>query len=437
MSGRRREKGIVILLVAVMLLFVVGAMAALAIDVVTLYTARSQAQLAADGAALAGARVLANSGLTSTAAGPAAAEDLARMIATQVAAHNEVGGRTLKPSLAAGEITVSFDDGDETFATNPHVTVKTERTDLPTFFARIWGDKALTVSATATAEAYNPSGMNALAVTVIPVAPTCVKPWLLPNIDPTQTPAAGAIFNSATGAITATGLVGQSWPNTNPTNPNPSGLSALCGGGTDCGVMSPAVPGRYYPGAIDATDFPVPVQPLRSCATGFNPYQRAIAGCVSRPIPCGATPLIGIDANTYVPNPTDRNTDTAAAVSCLIHYNGAAADPDSIDTAAPTPPFQFLAGNQNPVVGARGSDVLVSDSVATIPVIDVTTGGTPTSPIAVVGFLQVFLGPPVTTSTPAYIPATIINMVGCGTGASGQPILGNGASPVPVRLLSP
>ncbi|MGO9863512.1 MAG: pilus assembly protein TadG-related protein, partial [Terriglobales bacterium] len=60
----KRERGIVIVLVAVVMLFVVGAMAALSIDVVTLYTARSEAQLAADAAALAGARVLANSGAT-------------------------------------------------------------------------------------------------------------------------------------------------------------------------------------------------------------------------------------------------------------------------------------------------------------------------------------------------------------------------------------
>src|SRR5215470_18674967 len=64
-SERKSEQGIVILIVAVVLLFVVGAMAALSIDVVTVYTARSEAQLAADGAALAGARVLANSGMTS------------------------------------------------------------------------------------------------------------------------------------------------------------------------------------------------------------------------------------------------------------------------------------------------------------------------------------------------------------------------------------
>ncbi len=64
-SIRKGEEGVVVVLVAVFLLFVVAAMAALSVDLVTFYTARSEAQRAADGAALAGARVLANSGMTS------------------------------------------------------------------------------------------------------------------------------------------------------------------------------------------------------------------------------------------------------------------------------------------------------------------------------------------------------------------------------------
>ena len=47
-SRRNREKGVIITLVAVCMLGFVGAMAAFSIDVVTLYTARSEAQLAAD-----------------------------------------------------------------------------------------------------------------------------------------------------------------------------------------------------------------------------------------------------------------------------------------------------------------------------------------------------------------------------------------------------
>src|SRR5271169_5040878 len=95
------------MLVAIVMLGVVGAMAALSIDVLTIYTARSEAQLAADGAALAAARVLANSGMTSD---PNAAADnletnawsLASAVALQVAERNLVGGA----NLAAGEVTL-------------------------------------------------------------------------------------------------------------------------------------------------------------------------------------------------------------------------------------------------------------------------------------------------------------------------------------------
>ena len=236
------------MLVAVFLLFVVGAMAALSIDVVTLYTARSEAQLAADAGALAGARVFANSGVTSDASRRSTrnARTLATTIATQVASQNLVGGRTLNPATGAGEIAVSFNETDTGFDTNPHVTVKTQRADLPTFFARIWGRTVNTVGASATAEAYNPSGANALGETAVPVAPLCVKPWLLPNIDPTGA-STNTIFNPD-GSITAPGLVGKGWPG--PSNSN--GIYALCNG--DCspgnGGIVPASRAHITPGLL-------------------------------------------------------------------------------------------------------------------------------------------------------------------------------------------
>ncbi len=440
------------MLVAVVMLFVVGAMAALSIDVVTMYTARSEAQLAADAAALAAARVLANSGMTSDATLTAGAEALATTVSIQVALQNQVGGRNLTLP----------DVGPPVFGgnpTNPTVTIRVQRSDLPTFFARIWGSTQVTVAASATAEAYNPSAApGALANTGPPVAPICVKPWLLPNLDPTAASAAGAlsIFDRTTGAITNAGLVGQEWPSPNPLL-NQNGLYAACG---DCSTTIPTLattpallPGQYYPGAIDAADFPAPAQALPTCSTGFNPYQLAVAGCVQQPISCGATATINIDVNPYVPNAAGRDADTVQAAECLIHYVSAAGDSDSIDTsAAPSPPFQFLAGNQNPVASAIGKDVVVSDSLVTIPVINYPGGSsTPTlgnPSVTVIGFLQVFLNPSATdtmpytntTATPPIpneIRATIINMAGCGTSATGQPILGNGASPVAVRLISP
>src|SRR5260370_9790435 len=178
----------------------------------TLSTGGRRAQLGADGGVWAGARVRANSGLPPTAAGPAGGEDLARTIATQVAANNQVGGRNLNtagtiPCTVGQEICVSFNDGDVSFATNPHVTVRVQRTDLPTFFARIWGSKQLTVAASATAEAYNPSGTDAFAGPTTPVATTCVKPWLLPNMSPNPGPANPRIFYHVKEAILDTNLV--------------------------------------------------------------------------------------------------------------------------------------------------------------------------------------------------------------------------------------
>jgi hypothetical protein len=430
------------------MLFVVGAMAALSIDVVTLYTARSEAQLAADGAALAGARVFANSGVTSDTGRRSVrnAKNLATSIATLVASQNYVGGRTLNPASGAGEITVSFpNEADPAFDTNPHVTVVAQRADLPVFFARIWGRTANTVAASATAEAYNPSGANAFGSTA-PVAPLCVKPWLLPNIDPTQTTTTATIFDRTTGVISAPTLVGKGWPNAPVANPNPNGLYALCGGDCSGGISAPA-PGQYYPGAV--ASFPAPTQALPACTGTFssNAYQVAVAGCVQTPISCGKTSTgpvtVNIDISAYG---STRDADTVAAAECLIHYVSAAGDSDSVDAAITRPPLEFVAGNQNPVLSA-GTNVMVSDSLVTVPVIDYPGGIPPTvaNPgVTVVGFLQVFLNPLATSampysnsSSPNQIPAMIINMAGCGINATGQPILGNGASPVAVRLISP
>jgi Putative Flp pilus-assembly TadE/G-like len=434
-SAGNSERGVVIMLVAVALLFVVGAMAALAIDLVTFYTARSELQMAADGAALAGARVLANSGLTSTTAGPAAAEALAQTIAKQVASRNEVGGRTLNP---ATEVVVTFNDTDPAFPTNPRVTVQTTRADLPTFFARIWGKSQVTVHASATAEAYNPSGVNALDLeggenAVPPVAPTCVKPWILPNVSPNDT--SKQIFSPSTGAIGDPGLLGS------PGGGDPTRLRARCTNACSPLLPAPLPPGpgwvwSYYPADPALTNFPPPNAASVQCAgsPGFTPYQLSVAGCVQRPISCNS--IVSIDTSNY-PN---RDTESGSAVNCLTH--SAANSGDSIDPASVPPlPFQFLAGADNPVVQAgaisEGTDILVSDSLVTVPVYNSNTSA-PTGPVTIIGFVQLFLNPDgQATPVNGHIRTTVINLAGCGTGASGQAILGNGASPVPVRLVSP
>ena len=353
----------------------------------------------------------------------------AQTVALQVAEQNQVAGA----NLTAAQVTVTF--GGTNVPTNPTVTVRIQKNDLPTFFARIWGTTQFTVAASATAEAYNPSNATAGAGADnnLPVAPMCVKPWLLPNIDPTQTSAAGPAIFDPGGAIVNPALVGKGWPNPGPAPNNPAGLRARVATGTP-------MPGRYYAGAVDPADFTEPTQSLPACSTGFTPYQLAVAACVPRPIPCGATATINID--TSVVTGMARNVETLPAVECLIHYSGAAGDSDSIDAAAlPSPSFPFFGGNENPVANAIAKDVVVSDSLVTIPVYD-SGAGAPPATVTVVGFLQVFLNPgSVTLPSPPpvanpQIPVTIINMAGC-SGAAGNPILGNGASPVAVRLISP
>jgi Flp pilus assembly protein TadG len=442
------EHGVIITLVAVFMLAVVGAMAALSIDVVTIYTARSEAQLAADAGALAGARVLANSGMTSapTATVGSNAKPLAISVATQVAASNPVGGRNLNPGgICPGqEICVTINTAASHFEANPQVTVQVQRTDLPTFFARIWGRTTVTVRASATAEAYNPSKLQGTAAGPgLPVAPTCVKPWLLPNVSPNVGFPSPNIFDPATGAITDTSFLG--WK-PGPTEPSLStvcvgpGLLAQCGG-----TPPPPPPGptawKYYPG--DPADFPPPSASSVVGSGGFtNPnYQLSIAGCIQTPISCNSI----VHVNVVNADPT-RDAETAAAVDVLTH--SAASGGDSVDGAAPSGgPFQFLAGDGNPVVlsGAlgAGANIMVSDSLVTVPVIDTSSPnfGANYPNVQIIGFVQLFLNP-TGANVPAsnLIDAKVINLVGCGDGAgavTGTAILGNGASPVAVRLISP
>jgi len=127
-------------------------------------------------------------------------------------------------------------------------------------------------------------------------------------------------------------------------------------------------------------------------------------------------------------------------VNCLTHATTNPLDADQVDlTATPSPPFQFLSGTKNPIAGASGKDVMVSSSLVTVPVFDTTSFVPPSNTVTIIGFVQLFLNPDGTPAAPATgnVNATIINMVGCGTAAIGTPILGNGASPVAVRLISP
>ena len=96
---RRDERGQTLALVALSIVALLG-FAALAIDVATLYVAHSEVQRAADAAALAGAKVIADSGITSlqtTDANYATLQSSVQLAATTeiaqlIALRNQVAG---------------------------------------------------------------------------------------------------------------------------------------------------------------------------------------------------------------------------------------------------------------------------------------------------------------------------------------------------------
>src|ERR1017187_7911576 len=119
---RRGQEGQTLVLVAISL-FVLIAMAALAIDVTTLYAARGEMQRAADAAALAGAKAFVDSGVTTAPADPnlqILAQTIANGYITALLPQNTVGGAT----LPAPTVTFGGTQG------NPQITVTFKRTDV-------------------------------------------------------------------------------------------------------------------------------------------------------------------------------------------------------------------------------------------------------------------------------------------------------------------
>ncbi len=224
------------------------AMAALSIDIGTLYEAKAEAQRAADAAALTAARVISISGITGDPNNSASSwqpacggsTSLATVAATNMAQQDLISGG------APSTVTVNYGAGSAGglnascvgiagFAVNPVVTVSVKRTNLPVFFARVFSLFGSTysgssVSATATAEAFNPSGSSPM----IPVNPRCVKPWMVPNQDPAHftgtkyfvDPTSGAIQNPGT-STGNNGVIGESFNLIAVCQPNPRHRCAL------------------------------------------------------------------------------------------------------------------------------------------------------------------------------------------------------------------
>ncbi len=426
---RKGERGAMLVLVAVSLIVLLAA-SALAIDLGMLYVARNQAQRTADAAALAGAYTFITSGCTSSggcvAGGPQ--EAMARQQAEAVGAQNAVLGQAAQ--IQNGDISFSYPSAEE-----PQITVKVQRSQargnaIPLIFAKVFGAFESGVSATATAEAYNPSGANPDAPAV---GDDCVAPFLVPNCDPNHYNIPSGNENNAC----ASGYPGGYFINPDNgtiVNDSPVGQGGVIGqtwqlhyGNT--GPSDGAAPSQWYLVAYGGSQ------------SGSN-LRNYISQCTPMTISCGET------LQTYNGKSTGP---VEQGVEDRIHASGLGLNQgqDTIDTST-GPPFPITGGQDNPNPLLVGKIYYgPSDSVVTVPVYDghaLSAGG---STVTVVGFMQLFLEDANHKGTDEYIDAVIMNVSGCssgdgtGTGTGGgtggsttsPSVVSTGGAPIPIRLI--
>lgn len=439
------------------------AMAAMSIDLVTLYLAREEAQRAADAGALAAARIISVSGITGTASPSTdtahwraicgAAGGWATQAAQAAAAQNSVGAQPAVVSVKYTDGTNTLNDCSnlsDTFAVNPMVTVQVLPVHIPSFFSRIWGKTGNDISASSTAEAFNPSQSNTNGIvpstSVTPVQPRCVKPWIVPNLDPkhcTGNPcdtfvalADGSITHPgiSVGGVGAAGVIGERLT-----------LIADCtsAGGPCVLVNNPprATPSpnlQYLPGSVQAASRAVP-----GCASGGSNYEMAVAGCdqatlyqCGQVVPSGGTPnTVDLSENPFGPA-----GDTAVGLACSLTNSATVplSGNDQLRTTGANPyPFVPLAGDANPLA-ISGAPITASNSIVSLPIYDQTANGgtisiTGTTSVNIVGFLQVFVDQ--VSASDGSIDVTVLNVAGCGNAATNPSVFGS--SPVPVRLITP
>jgi hypothetical protein len=268
-----------------------------------------------------------------------------------------------------------------------------------------------------------------------------VKPWLIPNCDPTTNskscPGSPYYLNSSY-ALNSPGLIGQQVQFSPRTRRR-------------------RVIGQYYlldmsvlPGS--ATVCPsASTLPANSCSlVGSGGYHDDIACGNRNDLSCGST----VQLHT---TPASLLSDMIAGTQCLIHTNVAIAPPPPPPPprACPDPndpssdcfviqapgsliPVQINGGQSNPNTALQGvNNISRSDSIVTVPIFDgaadLCTSSCPSVTNAqVIGFLQ--LGIQYVT-TNGDIGAVILNVAGCNPAPTGTAVSGSGVTPIPVRLI--
>jgi Putative Flp pilus-assembly TadE/G-like len=419
---RNGERGVTLVMIAGALVVILAA-AGLAIDLSALYVERSEAQRAADAGALAGAQIFATSGCTlnATCLSPGV-QSMATTRATAVAQQNLILGQT--PTVP----TPAFTTGGGS-STDPLITV-TAQAPAKTFFLPL--SAGATISATATAEAYNPSGSTSGPV----ICSSCLKPFFVPNCDPnhaspvnTKCPAGTglnggtpAAFFSSNTIANGNAIVGQTWQ-----------LHLQTSGNVQ------VVPSQWL--EVDFSLTP-PSCNGSGGSQSATVWQRDVTQCATNQITCG-TQLCTL--NGFKVGPNDK------AVCQMITYGGtgcnaqggSAVDSVSCSNGVCT----MTAGSGNPFA-AVGQTITQSSALVGAPVYDGTmqSGG---GVVVVVGYMQLFILDIQHKGNFDNIDAVIVSAATCGnmsgpgcstTGGgsgTGGTASGGGATLIPVRLVHP
>jgi Putative Flp pilus-assembly TadE/G-like len=394
-AHKRSERGAALVMVAASM-FVLMILAAVGIDLASLYMVRNEAQRAADAAALAGARMFASTGFVSGGLTPGAVQPLAIQAARTIGGQNNVGGQPA--AIQASDVSFDF-----TLAHDPRITVLVQRSSargnaVPTFFARVWGWLSADVKARATAEAYVQDVNGPVVCT------SCVKPLLFVNCDPAH----------------------------------PTPANAACGPGFGY-YVDPATHTVEHPSVIGtnitlhANSNPSQWGLLDFSGNGGAGVRQDIAKCtITTQFTCGS-PLT-VTKNGVTQGPTRQG------VLDLIHASGQGLNQGQ-DSISGTGPFTFYAGANNPNVlaGSVGANTPItsSDSIVVVPLGDPPPPGK--NQVTIAGFMQVFIQQFSGTD----ISATVLNVTGCiqsppdtcGSGGTPGTISPPPGSPVVVRLV--
>jgi len=447
----RGERGVTLFLLGLSLAALLGVMA-LAIDLGILYVARGEAQRTADAAALAGADVFYTEGCVTGSGGcvpGGVQEGLAATQAITVTSHNEVAGKqasincpaysaaTPDPSLGCPGISFSYPT-----ATEPQITVTVARTDVPTIFARMFGVRLASVSATATAEAYSPTGGQS------PTSPTCVAPFLVPNCDTNNTTP-----GNPTCPLDSSGVRPGYFANPN-TKPVTLDYSAE------------GTPWTLHFGSATGSDAATPsewyiVATWPSGTPSAQQMEQAIEQCM--PVTCNQ-PLPAVEGKKVGPLDAGLEAKINAngmSTGCPANCNFSQGQDTIQLNPGQQPPYQIYAGTNNPLVQSgvvnAGDPIGLnqSPSVTTVALYDGAICGTVEpdgtvetqsnsdcigpggGTVTVVGWMTIFLQGVAHVNTYDGAQSIILSIEDCGSdnGSSQPPIVASGASAVPIRLI--